>query len=133
MSQENVELVYRASDAFNRRDYEAFFAISDPDGEFSPRAMELEGGSPLRGQDAIRRWMEDLFRLAPDFRGEVEDVRDLGDMTIARTRFSGHGVASDVPFEQTSWTVTEWRNGKGTRSRVFGSEAEALEAAGLSE
>ena len=95
--------------------------------------MELEGGSPIRGHDAIRAWMEDLFSLSPDFKGEIEDVRDLGDVTIARTRFRGHGVGSDAPFEQTSWTVTEWRHGKGIRSRVFGSEAEALEAAGLSE
>ena len=32
MSEENVELVYSANDAFNRRDLDAFFAISDPDG-----------------------------------------------------------------------------------------------------
>jgi hypothetical protein len=31
MSQENVELVYQAADAFNRRDLEAVLALCDPD------------------------------------------------------------------------------------------------------
>jgi len=48
MSQENVELVYRATDAFNRRDIDAFLALSEPDVEFIPRIAELEGGGSYR-------------------------------------------------------------------------------------
>jgi hypothetical protein len=36
-----------------------------------------------------------------------------------------------VPFEETLWAADEWRDGEVTRWRNFGSEAEALEAAGL--
>ncbi len=54
MSQENVELHHRANDAFNRRDLDAFLAFFDPDLEFSPLILELEGGRPYRGHDEIR-------------------------------------------------------------------------------
>jgi ketosteroid isomerase-like protein len=133
MSQENVELQYRATDAFNRRDLDAFLALCDPDIEFSSRLVEVEGGGPYRGHDGLRSWWEDLLGTAPDFSGEIEEVRDLGDVTVARLRLRGHGRGSDVSMENTSWFVTEWRNSKAIRWSVVRSEAEALEAAGLRE
>jgi hypothetical protein len=36
-------------------------------------------------------------------------------------------------MEQTLWQVAEWRQKRCVRWRTFASEAEALEAAGLSE
>jgi hypothetical protein len=45
MSQENVERLYRAYDAFNRRDLDAYLGLIDPEVELTPRIMELEGGS----------------------------------------------------------------------------------------
>ncbi len=133
MSQENVELAYRAADAFNRRDFDAFLALVDPHVEFRPLDVELEGGGPYRGHDGFRSWMEDQLRVFPDFSGEIEEIRDLGDMTVARVRVRGHGGESDAPTEGISWQVTEWRKGKAIRFRDFRSEAEALAVAGLRE
>ena len=133
MSQENVELAYRVADAFNRRDLDAFLALCDPDGEYFSHLVELEGGGPYRGHDGIRSWWKSLFAFSPDFRTEIEEVRDLGDVTVTRLRAHGHARESNVPLEQTQWNVTEWRDGKAVRGRVFLSEAEAVEAAGLRE
>ena len=44
---ENVELLYRAYGAFNRRDLDAFLALMDPEVELTTRIMELEGRSLL--------------------------------------------------------------------------------------
>jgi ketosteroid isomerase-like protein len=133
MSQENVEQQYRAADAFSRRDLDAFLAICDPDIELVSRHLELDGSGHLRGHAAVRRWWETLLDVYPDFMSEVEEVRDLGDVTIARHNFRGQGIQSDAPIEQMQWFVTRWRDGKAIWWRTFGSEAEALEAAGLSE
>ena len=54
-------------------------------------------------------------------------------MTVTRVRSRGHGMDSDTPVEDAQWLVVEWRLGKAISSRTFISEAEALEAAGLSE
>ena len=133
MSEENVELVYESNDAFNRRDLDAFLAFADPDIEWSPLILELEGGGPYHGHDGVRRWWESWLDVAPDFNGEVEDVGVLGDVTVARVRLRGHGGASGATLEQTVWQFAEWREKKCVRYRTFASEAEAFEAAGLRE
>ena len=81
----------------------------------------------------IRSWWESMLGIAPDFSTEVEDVRDLGDITVARAHIRGHGIASGASMEQTLSQVAEWRQKKCARRRTFASEAEALEAAGLRE
>jgi ketosteroid isomerase-like protein len=133
MSQENVDQQYRAADAFSRRDLDAFLAICDPDIELVSRHLALDGSGHLRGHAAVRRWWETLLSVYPDFTSEIEEVRDLGDVTVAQQRFRGQGIQSDAPIEQMQWFVTQWRGGKAIWWRTFQSEAEALEAAGLRE
>src|SRR3954447_13717155 len=124
MSQENVELTHRAIDAFTQHDLDAVLALMDPDVEFIPRLVEVDGGGSYRGHDGVRSWWENLFGVWPDFKAEVEEVRDLGDVTVARVGMSGQGIASEAVTGQTSWVVTEWRGGKTIWMRVFQSEAE---------
>jgi ketosteroid isomerase-like protein len=132
----NVEALHQAVDAFNRRDLDAFLALCDPGVEFISYWMQVEGGGPYRGHDGVREWWEGLLAVYPDFRGEIEEVRDRGDRTIARMRVHGRGVESDVPIDlsdQAMWQVAGYRHGKVIWWRFVGSEAGALEAAGLSE
>ena len=133
MSEENVELTRRANDAFNRRDIDAILALADPGIEYFPRVLALEGGGPYRGHEGFRRWWEGWLAIAPDFIGEVEDVRDLGDVAVAQVRLRGYGIGSGAEMEQTLWQFAEWHQKKCIRFHTFTSEAEALEAAGLSE
>jgi ketosteroid isomerase-like protein len=133
MSQENVELANRAPDAFNRGDLDAFLALCDPDLEFYSRLAAVEGGSPYRGFDGIRAWWENLRAAWRDLTLEIDEVTDLGDVTITQMRLRGHGMDSDAPWEQAQWHVVEWRNGKAIWWRTFLSKAEALEAAGPRE
>ena len=60
MSQENVEIVRRAFEAFNRRDMTAFLDLLDPDVEWVPILAVLEG-RVYRGHKDVRRWVEDLL------------------------------------------------------------------------
>jgi ketosteroid isomerase-like protein len=131
MSQENVELTYRAADAFNRRDLDAHLALTDDDVEAIPRASRMEGS--YHGHDGIRRWWKDLLDAFPDFTVEVVEVRDLGDVTVAALRFRAHGAGSDLPVEETVWQAIRWRRGKAVSWSTFDTPAEALEAAGQSE
>ena len=61
MSQENVDLFYRGHDAFNRRDIDAFLALTDPDVEFTLLLLKMEGGEAYPGHDGVRSWWENLF------------------------------------------------------------------------
>jgi ketosteroid isomerase-like protein len=133
MSQENVELAYRVQDAFNRRDLDAFLALCHPDLELYSRLVDLEGGGPYRGYEGVRSWWEKLLAFSPDLRPEIEEARDLGDVTLGRVRQRGHSAEGDVPMEQTQWIVIEWRDKRAVWVRIVLSEAEALKVAGLRE
>jgi hypothetical protein len=123
MSQENVKLVYRAHEAFNRRDLEAFIALIDSEAELIPLNVELPGVISYGGHDGLRSFWDDLFDSSPGFTTEVDEVRDLGNVTVARVRLG----------EKTAWQVAEWRRGKAVFWHSCRSEAEALEVAELRE
>ena len=131
MSEENVELARRSIDAFNRRDLDALLALMDEDVRGAPPLASLEGD--YHGHAGIRRWWESLFENLPDFTIEIIEVRDPGDLTIAVLGNRAHGAVSDTPVEQRLWIVGQWRDRKVAWWRTFRTEAEALEAAGLSE
>jgi hypothetical protein len=134
MSRENVEQHYRAADAFSGHDLDGFLAISDPEIELISRHLALDGGGHLRGHAAVRRWWETLLSVYPDFTSDIEDVRDLGDVTIGRQHFHGQGIVSGAEMVEETWQVTKWRDSKAVWWRSCRTEAEALsEAAGLQE
>src|SRR4029079_1884826 len=133
MSQENVELVRRAFDAFNRRDLSAFLALCHPDVEFVTYAMQLEGGDPYRGHEGIRDWWEGLLAVYPDFRADIEDIQDLGDLIITRARMHGRVFESAVRRDQECWEGGRPRDGRVIGWHWFSNEAAAREAAGPRE
>jgi hypothetical protein len=134
MSQENVKLLYRGLDAFNRRDLDAYLALMDDDVELIPRAVALEGGNHYHGHDGVRRWWKDLFDVFPDFTAEAVGPQDLGDdLTLTRLRQRAHGAGSDTPTDEKTWNVCRWRRAKCVWWRTFDTRDEALEAVGLSE
>jgi ketosteroid isomerase-like protein len=133
MSQENVELAHHVYDAFNRRDLEAFLAFLDAEVEFTPRFDPMEGGRHYHGHPGMRDWWQNLIAVFPDFSTAVLGVRDRCDFIVVALRIRAHGQESGAPFDELLWHAAEVRDGKVTWIRAFGSEAEALEAAGLPE
>jgi len=133
MSQENEELSRQMLAAFNQRDIGAFFGYFDPDVEFIALITRMEGGDPYRGHGGMQTWWDTITETFPDFAVEILDSRADGHATVAQLRLRGHGAGSSAPIDQTAWSVMKWRNRKITWLGVFPSEAEALEAAGLSE
>jgi ketosteroid isomerase-like protein len=131
MSRENVELAQQAFDAFNRRDLGAFLALMDADVEAGSRLVAMEGG--YQGHDGLRRWWQNVLDAIPDYTLETVEVRELRDLTVTTLRTRGHGADSDTPIEDTVWVVVDWHDKKVVRWRVLSTQAEALEAAGLSE
>jgi ketosteroid isomerase-like protein len=131
MSQENVKLVRRAFEAFNRRDLDTMLALADEEIVVESRLATMEGG--YHGLQGVRRWWADTFDVLPDYEVEVDEVRDFGDVTLARLRAHAHGAESAAPLEEVIWNVARWRAGRSTWWRNCMTEEEALEAAGLSE
>ena len=131
MSQENVEGVYRAFDAFNRRDLDAYLELLNPAVEFRSLLVDMENS--YHGHEGIRRNWQEVLAVSPDFTLEVVQVRDLGDATLTKLVARGHGAGSDIPLEQALRSVARVRGEKVVSIANFATEAEALEAVGLRE
>jgi len=129
MSERNVELHYRSIDAVNRRDLDSFLKLMDEDVKAVSRIVTVEGG--LHGHAGVRRWWDNWLEAFPDYKLDVTQMRDLGDVTIATFSAVGHGAGSELPFEDNAWLACRWRDDKCIWWQVFRSEAEALEAAGM--
>jgi ketosteroid isomerase-like protein len=131
MSQDNVALLHRAADAFNRRDLHAMLELMDPDVEILALEVEMEGA--YHGHAGVRRWWEGLIDAMPDVAVEVVEVRNLGRLTLAALRLRSHGARSDTPTDMPLWILAEWRDGQCVWWQALATEADALEAAGLGE
>src|SRR5512132_971167 len=88
MSEENVEVVRTAMDAFNRRDAETFAAHLDEDAEIVPMRAALEG-TVYRGPDAASLYCAAVDESWDNLRWVVEEIRDGGDWVLALGRIRG--------------------------------------------
>ena len=131
MSQENVESVRRAFEAFQRRDLDAFLGCFDPDVEYRSLVLEVEG--VYRGHEGMRRWWEGVLAVFPDWSPRIEDSRDLGQRVLSRVRAEGRGTGSGIARDRNIWHVAEVRDGRMRWSAFFRTEDEALQAVGVRE
>ena len=129
MSRENVGLVLLMYELFNRRDLDAMLALMDDEVEIESRLVAMEG--TYNGHEGVRRWWGNLLDVLPDYAGEIEELHDLGDITLVRVRGRAHGAASNSPVVETFWQPIRWRDGMCIWWRNCATEAEALEAIGL--
>ncbi len=132
MSQKNVELFLLMIDAWNRRDLEAFIALFDPEGVWSPAFERITEGRTFRGHAEIRQAMEGLAEFSEESHAEFPEVYDLGDQVLVLGRVWLR-FASGVEQDQEAAAIGTWRNGKCVEARVWLTHADALEAAGLRE
>jgi len=135
MSQDNVELVGRGFQAFERGDREAFRAMLHPEVVWHPAMELLLEQSSYHGPEAVCRLLfEEIPSVLEGFTSELLGVQDLGgDAVLAVVKFKGRAVSAGVTVEQVFGQVFRARDGRGIEMRSYPSKAEALEAVGLPE
>jgi ketosteroid isomerase-like protein len=133
MSQENVEVVRRAFERFNRRDLAGASAVFEPDAEWVPYLAALEE-EIYRGRDDIERMWREVLTDVPDFRIEfVRVVAESPDCVVFEVEFRGVGKGSGADIRTRVYQAASFRNRKVVRVQGFRTAAEALEAVGLRE
>jgi hypothetical protein len=95
--------------------------------------MQVEGVTPIAATTVSVAGRSPSSPDTRDLGTEIEAVRDPRDVTIARVRMHGRGLESEAPMDQTLGHVARVRHGTVIWWRFVGSEAAALEAAGLEE
>jgi hypothetical protein len=132
MSQQNVEIVRRVSDAFASGDSNTVFALVAPEIEwdFSHADTWLEE-QVYRGYDGIAKFFGKWLREWDDYRFEVEDIIDAGDRVVAIVRDEGRGKSSGIKLERRHAEVWTVHDGKVMRIEPYDDKAKALAAVGL--
>jgi ketosteroid isomerase-like protein len=136
MSQENVDTIQRARDAWDADDLDAFLAELDPEAEWHTAIEQaLEGrGTAYRGHDGARKaWDEYHGEAWGGFTTQLQEIRDLGEAVLLLGHLGLTGTTTGIEFTQEFGQLVTFRGGKILRSADFLSHAEALEAAGLEE
>src|SRR5688572_885906 len=127
MSQENVELVRRIHEAWDRE--ESAGAFIAPDVEYVNPSYAVEPGT-RQGRKSFSM-VRDTYE---DFSIRTERFIDAGgDDVVVLASYTGSGRGSGVPVAGEHGYVWTIREGLAVRFRWFQSHREALEAAGLSD
>ena len=131
MSQENVEVIRAALDAFNRGDFDAMLRYAAPDFELDwSRAV-----GPQRGVyklDQARSFFDDFGDTFESIRVEPSEFIEVDDNVIVpQTGYtSGRDGIETTARITLVWTI---RDGAIVRICLYQDKRDALESAGLSE
>jgi len=135
MSQENVEIVKVAYEAFARGGLDRFVEHFTDDVEYHvlAGADDLIHG-PIHGKDALRAWLRDWIEMFEGFWMKLVELIDAGGVTVfTAERYGGRARLSRVETDSANWTVFTIRDGKIAGAREYETRAQALEAVGLRE
>jgi ketosteroid isomerase-like protein len=133
MSQENVELVRRAYEAFNKGDIDGALGVLASDFEYTPSGAIPGATEVYRGAAGFRRFVDWLVEQFDDPQFEMNDVIEHDDQLVFRHTNRGRGKRSGAETSWDVWQVVTFRDGKAVRAHAFTTKEDALEAAGLSE
>jgi ketosteroid isomerase-like protein len=133
MSEENVEVVRRGYEAFNRGDLDGMVADFAPTFEYLASGAVPGTGGVYRGPEGLKEFMSWFFGEFSDARADINELIDAGDRVLVGTTARGRGKQSGVESGWHLWHLWTLREGKIVRGEGFTDRDEALEAAGLSE
>ena len=130
MSQENVELVRRGVETWNRRDLTTWLALfsSDAEIDWSRARGPLKG--VYRGRGERETFWNEFYSTFEEARIEAQGFTEAGSEVVVSltARFRGR---EGIEVTARSASVYAVENGQITRLRMFQERAEALEAVGL--
>jgi ketosteroid isomerase-like protein len=135
MSQENVEIVRRVYEAWNRDDLDAVLLLIHPNFELrQPPDLFLGVESVYRGHAGLRQWWGAVKEPWASLKSHIERTLDEGDAVVSVVQLEGVGRESGAKVALPSF-ANAWR----LRSRLvvnltaYYSLEEALEAVRLRE
>ena len=132
MSQENVELVRRANEAFNRGDIEEVLTYYAEDAEFEDLMNAPDLPRVVRGIQGVRQVLMTWAQAFDEFRAEIAEYIDLEHHVVCVTDYYGKS-RDGLTIQLRTGDLVEIRDGKFVRVTIsYESSEEALAAGGLS-
>jgi ketosteroid isomerase-like protein len=132
MSQENIDVVRRSIEAYNRRDFEALRAVNAPNVEVDWSASRGLQAGVYRGVEEVLRFYRNFLEMFEEVTLEPDRFIESGDLVIVPNAAQIRG-RDGIATGARSALVFDLHDGRITRVRLFQETREALEAVGLQE
>ncbi len=132
MSEENVEIVRAALDAYNRGDRDAGLKDMAPDFELDMSRSIGPGLRGIYGLDQMRQFWDEFVEPFESHRIEAEEFIEAGDQVIVPATAYARG-RDGIEVTTRAAAVYTIRDGAIGRMCMYQDLQEALEAAGLSD
>jgi ketosteroid isomerase-like protein len=129
MSQENVEIVRRAVDAWNRRDPGLWRTYATADIEWIPASAGAVEGTVYRGYDEVDAGWDSVWQTWHEVFFEESEIRDLDQAVLWLGRLKLRGASSQIALDQEFAVHFRLRGGRLASIHAFLSARAALEAA----
>lgn len=117
--------------AVNAGDLEALIEMSTEDVVLIPRLVAVEGGD-YHGHDGVRRWFRERSEIWREMIGELTDMRAVDDAVVGTGTLRGISRVAEITVDQPIFGVIRFRGERAYWIGFFRTEAEALDASGLS-
>jgi len=130
MSHENVEIIREAFAAFERGDVNHIIDLTTDD--LVTHRIEPDN-AVYHGKEGFFQATADWTEGFEDWTATAVDYRDAGADVLVQVHQTARGEGSGVPVESHFWFVFGMRERKIARLSFHTRQAQALEAAGLSE
>ena len=132
MSQESMDVVQAAIDAYVRGDESAMLDRAAPD-IIVTQFPDQPDVRDYRGHEGLLQVMAEWIGIWDDWSVEILRTREIGDRVLVGARQRGRGKGSGAPVEGEVAFVFTVRRDKIVRWQMFHSEQQAQEAMGLAE
>jgi ketosteroid isomerase-like protein len=132
MSQENIEIVTRALDAYSRRDVDALRALTDADVELDWSASHGFQAGVYTGFDTALRFYSEYFEAFDKITFDIERTAAIDDNVIVSNLARQRG-RDGIEVTARSALLFTVRDARITRICLYQELDEALKAVGLEE
>ena len=128
MSQQQVEVLRRGYEAFNRGELLVEFVDPDFEGDLPEVGLGLP---PVRGPEGLRGWFVAVREIWDDFRLDPQEFIDVdAEHVVVAVRLRARGKLSAVPIDEPFFNVWTFRGNRALRVELQPTRAAALAAAG---
>jgi ketosteroid isomerase-like protein len=129
MSEQNVEKVRAALEAFRVGDVDAALEHAHPD--MVSRRIEPDG-AVFHGRDGLMALMADWVEGFEEWSYRAEEFVDAGDYVVVRLHQWARGAGSGVMVDGDFWLTYAFEDGKVRRFTIFADRKAAFDEAGFS-
>ena len=112
MSAENVEMLRRAFEAYERGEFDAAVADLAPDCEYIASGTVPGRAGIYRGPEGYKEFFAWLAEEFSDPHAQIDELIDAGDSVVIGARLQGQGRQSGIPVNITFWQVWRYADGK---------------------